>query len=263
MRTVDEYSMFMALVKKNYAKQIVLHESSEDIQDILRRYPRLVVAMNHGPMAGPLAGSIAMMDQYGKNGGENRKPIIIAWRGLYRIPVVRHLVRYMSQVRTPPNLDGFVKKLTKDGFTDLFVMPEGENCSFGNGLDIEPFLSPRFVELALRAGTPILIAVYVGSEVWSNIIPVSNRLDPLLRMLPKKTFERIQDTRRINLSPMRLKAIPKLQISFKLYHPKMTAADLHSDDVRVKLEKESNAVRAIMQGMVDAMAHHGDDMAYA
>src|SRR3990167_9293390 len=159
MRNVEAFYSVMRFVKKAYVNEVVLHETSENLREIFQRYPQLVVAMNHGPMAGPLAGSIAMMDQYYKNGGGQRNPIIIAWRGFYQIPFVKHVIRYMSQVRTPPNLEGFSKKLTQGGFTDLFVMPEGENCSFGNGLDIEPFLSPRFVELALRVNTPILIAV--------------------------------------------------------------------------------------------------------
>lgn len=254
MRTVEMFYSVMRFVKKAYTKQVVLHDSSENLRDILQRYPQLVVAMNHGPMAGPLAGSIAMMDQYYKNGGGRRTPIIIAWRGFYQIPFIKHVIRYMSQVRTPPNLDGFAKKLTQDGFTDLFVMPEGENCSFGNGLDIEPFLSPRFIELALRANTPILIAVFTGAEIWSNIIPVSDQLTPVLKYLPKKTFERLQATRRVNVAPLRLQKIPKLQVSFRLYQPTLTVEDLNAADSRIKLQNEADVVRAIMQEMVDMIA---------
>lgn len=263
MRNVETFYSVMRFVKKTYTNQVVLHESSENLRDILQRYPQLVVAMNHGPMAGPLAGSIAMMDQFYKSGGGQRKPIIIAWRGLYQIPFVKHVIRYLSQVRTPPNLDGFAKKLTQGGFTDLFVMPEGENCSFGNGLDIEPFLSPRFIELALRVNTPILIAVFVGSEIWSNIIPVSDQLTPVLKYLPKKTFERLQATRRVNVAPLRLQKIPKLQVSFRLYQPTLTVDDLNAEDIRVRLQQEAEIVRETMQEMVDRIAKAGESLAIA
>lgn len=263
MRNVEAFYSVMRFVKKAYTNEVVLHESSEDLRDILQRYPQIVIAMNHGPMAGPLAGSIAMMYQYYKSGGGQRKPIIIAWRGLYQIPFVKHVIRYMSQVRTPPNLEGFAKKLTQGGFTDLFVMPEGENCSFGNGLDIEPFLSPRFIELALRVNTPILIAVFVGSEIWSNIIPVSDQLTPLLKYLPKKTFERLQATHRVNVAPLRLQRIPKLQVSFRLYQPTLTANDLNAEDIRIRLQNEAEQVRAIMQEMVDLMAKSEGSLAFA
>jgi len=209
--------------------------------------------MNHGPMAGPVAGSIAMMDQYSKNGGSQRVPMIIAWRGFYHIPVVKHLIRYMSQVKMPFNLDGFVKQMAEKGVTDLFVMPEGENCTYGNGLDIEPFLSPRFIEMALKTGTPILIAVHTGSEQWSNIVPVSQKLNPLLKFLPKKSYQRIKETGKINIAPMRLTSISDLQVSFRLYQPEMTLSDLEKENKWELLQNESDKVRDMMQCQVDQM----------
>ena len=251
MRTVDDYSLSMAFLKKAYTKRVSLHESSDDIQAILSEHPKLVVAMNHGPMAGPVAGSIAMMDQYSKHGGNKRVPMIIAWRGFYHIPVIKHFIRYLSQVRMPFKLDGFVKQVTDNGVTDLFVMPEGENCTFGNGLDIEPFLSPKFVELALKAGTPILIAVHTGSEQWSNIVPVSKRLNPLLKYLPKKSYQSLQQAGQLNMPPLRLSTIENLQVAYKLYQPTMTKSDLELDNSWELLQKESNTIRGMMQGMVD------------
>lgn len=254
MRTVADFSRFMTFLKRRYTKKFVIDPVSDDLNRILAEHPRLVVAMNHGPMAGPLAGSIAIMEGYRTRGGTERKPVIIAWRGFYRIPLIRHLVSFMSQVRKPPNLDGFVRKLTDEGFTDLFVMPEGENCSFGNGLDIEPFLSPRFVELALKAEAPVLIAVHVGSHLWSHLIPVDERLDPLLRNLPKKSFERIQATRRVNVSPIRLRTIPELRVAFKLYTPQMTLADLQAPDSHERLQQESDRIHDLMQDLVSGLA---------
>lgn len=253
MRTVEDYSLSMAFLKKTCAKRVSLHDSSEDIQQILSQYPKLVVAMNHGPLAGPVAGSIAMMDQYSKNAGSHRVPMIIAWRGFYHIPVIKHLIRYLSQVRMPFNLDGFVKQVKDNGVTDLFVMPEGENCTYGNGRDIEPFLSPRFIELALKANTPILVAVHTGSEQWSNIMPVSRKLNPLLKYLPAKSYQRIRETGQLNMAPLRLTTIPELQVSFTLYHPTMTLADLEKDNKWDLLQKESDNVRALMQQQVDKM----------
>lgn len=258
MRTVEDYSLSMAFLKKACAKQVVLHDSSEDIHAILQAHPKLVVAMNHGPMAGPVAGSIAMMDQYSKNNGNARVPMIIAWRGFYHIPLVKHLIRYMSQVKMPFNLDGFVKQMTDKGVTDLFVMPEGENCAYGNGLDIEPFLSPRFVELAVKSNTPILIAVHTGSERWSNIIPVSERLNPLLKYLPKKSYERIQATRQLNMAPLTLSAIPSLQVAFTLYEPEMSRADLEKENALALLTQESERIRERMQASVDRMKATSD-----
>lgn len=261
MRTVKEFANFSVFLRKSYVKKVSLHQSSEDLAAILKRYPKLVVAMNHGPMAGPLAGSVGIMNQYFKHGGEERKPVVIAWRGFYKIPFIKHVVRYMSQVKNPPNLDGFAEKLISGEATDIFVMPEGENCSFGNGLDIEPFLSPRFVELALKAGTPIMIAIHVGSEIWSNIIPVNEKLDPVLKILPRKSYERIKDTGQVNMSLYGLKKIPNLQMCFKLYHPQITLEDLNKPNAHALLEQESERIRAIMQQTIDEIS--GKEPAFA
>lgn len=251
MRTVKEFSRFSAFLRRSYVEKVTRFAGSDDLKDILAQNPQLLVAMNHGPMAGPLAGSVGIMHQYFKSDGQERKPVIIAWRGFYRVPLIKHVVRYMSQVKNPPNLDGFVGKLTRGDATDIFVMPEGENCSFGNGRDIEPFLSPRFVELALKAGTPILIAVHVGSELWSNIVPVSDKLDPVLRYLPRKSYERIRDRGQVNISLAAMKKIPELTMYFKLYQPQMSAQDLERSDSIELLQAESDRIRELMQSMVD------------
>ncbi|MDX1692286.1 MAG: hypothetical protein R3208_00900 [Ketobacteraceae bacterium] len=260
MRTVREFAGFSGFLRRNYVARVSRHPGSDDLSRILATYPRLVVAMNHGPMAGPLAGSVGIMNQYYKSGGADRKPVIIAWRGFYKIPFIKHVVRYMSQVKTPPNLDGFVRRLTEGDATDLFVMPEGENCSFGNGLDIEPFLSPRFVELALKAGTPIMIAVHVGSERWSNIMPVSERLDPILKYLPRKSYERIRESGQVNLNLTGLKKLPELKMYFKLYHPAMTREDLARNDCEQLLAREADRIRELMQTMVDEVTNTGGNI---
>ena len=260
MRAVKEFASFSAFLRRSYVGKVTRFQGSEDLSAILAANPKLVVAMNHGPMAGPLAGSVGIMNQYFKHGGRDRRPVIIAWRGFYKIPLIKHVVRYMSQVRNPPNLDGFVKRLTEGDATDLFVMPEGENCSFGNGLDIEPFLSPRFVELALKAGTPIMIAVHIGSEQWSNIVPVSQRFDPLLKYLPRKSYERIRESGQVNVSLAGLKKIPELTMYFRLYQPSMTREDLQREDSNELLEKESARIRSIMQAMVDEVVSTQEDV---
>ncbi|PIE41666.1 MAG: hypothetical protein CSA49_02305 [Gammaproteobacteria bacterium] len=254
MRTVEQFANFSWYLRKSYVNKVTQHPYSDDLEAILKQYPKLVIAMNHGPMSGPLAGTVGMMNQYYKHGGKNRKPVVIAWRGFYKVPLFKYVIQYMSQVRNPPNLDGFAKKLTNGQATDVFVMPEGENCSFGNGLDIEPFLSPRFVELALKAETPILVAVHVGSELWSKIIPVSKRLNPALRYLPQKSYERIKHNGRINLGLYGLKKIPDLQMCFKLYRPGMTLEDLNKPNGQKLLQQESDNIRELMQLIVDIVS---------
>lgn len=253
MRSIEDYSLTVALLKQVCAPRVACHRDSEDLAAILRDNPQLVVAMNHGPPAGPLAATIALMDQYSKHGGAERKPVVIAWRGLYQVPLVRQATRFISQVRRPPDFSGFLKKLTHEGFTDVFVMPEGENAVFGNGRDIEPFLSPRFVELAVRAQAPILIAVHAGSEHWSNFVDWPPALDFLLRSLPTRLYHRIRAQRRLNLPPWRIRRLPAIGVRFRLYQPSVTLTDLQGDNARAALQHDADQVRALMQNMMDSL----------
>ena len=254
MKSIKDFSLVAGAMTKALAKKISFHPSSDDMSDILKKYPQLVVALNHGPMLGPLASTITLNKLYMENGGEERKPIAIMWRLFYHIPLYKYAIQYITQVDRGLNFDEFLEKMENEGFTDLFVKPEGENSNYGNGLDIEPFLSPRFVEFSLRLNVPILVLVHKGSENWAKTIPVSNKLDRVLSKLPKKSFDRIKETRLLSI-PTLLKRLKELKVMYKLYHPEITMADLPSDLEQRKalLSQESDKVRRLMQSMIDEL----------
>lgn len=254
MKSIKDFSLSAGALTKALAKKISFSPLSDDMSDILRKHPQLLVALNHGPMLGPLASTIVLNKLYMENGGGNRKPIVIMWRLFYQIPLFKHAIRYITQVDRGLNFDEFLAKMEHDGFTDLFVKPEGENCNYGDGLTIQPFLSPRFIEFSLRLNTPILVLVHQGSENWAKTLPVSKHLDPLLKKLPKKSYERITETRLVSV-PFLLKRLNELKVIYKLYQPSITAEDLdQNQDVRkAQLQHESDQVKALMQTMVDEL----------
>ncbi|GAA3937941.1 hypothetical protein [Litoribacillus peritrichatus] len=254
MKSVKDFSLVAGAMTKALAKKISFYPASDNMRDILAKHPQLVVALNHGPMLGPLASTIALNKLYMEHGGEERKPIAIMWRLFYQIPLYKYAIQYITQVDRGLNFEEFLAKMENGGFTDLFVKPEGENCNYGNGLDIEPFLSPRFVEFSLRLNTPILVLVHKGSENWATTIPVTNKLDRVLSKLPKKSFDRIKETRLLSI-PTILKRLKELKVMYQLYYPEITAADLPTDiDQRnALLAEEANKVRAVMQSMIDEL----------
>jgi len=254
MRSVKDFSLMAGAMTKALAKRISFNPDSDNMADILAKYPKLIVALNHGPMLGPLASTITLNKLYMENGGEDRKPIVIMWRLFYQIPLYKYAIQYFTQVDRGLNFDEFLAKMTNDGFTDLFVKPEGENCNYGNGVDIQPFLSPRFIEFSLRLNTPILVLVHQGSENWAKTVPVSNRLDRFLSKLPPKSYDRIKETRLLSV-PFLLKRLKELKVMYKLYQPEITAEDLNVDLEQRKaiLSKEADKVRTLMQSMVDTL----------
>ena len=251
MKSIKDFSLTAGVLTKALAKKISFHPQSDNIADILVQHPKLVVALNHGPMLGPLASTIVLNKLYSENGGENRRPIVIMWRLFYQIPLVKYAIQYITQVDRGLNFDEFLSKMESEGFSDLFVKPEGENCNYGDGLTIQPFLSPRFIEFSLRLNTPILVLVHQGSENWARTLPVSKHLEPLLKKLPAKSYERISETRLISV-PFLLKRLKELKVMYKLYQPSITVADLDTDleARKVLLQAESDKVRTLMQSMI-------------
>jgi len=254
MRSVKDFSLLAGAMTKALAKKISFNPKSDDMGEILAKYPKLIVALNHGPMLGPLASTITLNKLYMENGGKNRKPIVIMWRFFYQIPLYKYAIQYFTQVDRGLNFNEFLAKMENDGFTDLFVKPEGENCNYGDGLEIQPFLSPRFIEFALRLNTPILVLVHQGSENWAKTVPVSKHLDPVLKKLPKKSYDRLKETRLFSV-PFLVKRLSELKVMYKLYQPQITTDDLNVDlDARkILLQKEADNVRTLMQSMIEEL----------
>ncbi|MFD2229512.1 hypothetical protein [Alkalimarinus sediminis] len=254
MRSIKDFSIAAGAMTKMLAKKISFHPASDDMAEILVKYPKLVVALNHGPMLGPLASTITINKLYKENGGADRIPLVIMWRLFYQIPLYKYAMQYMTQVDRGLNFDEFLQKMENEGFTDLLVKPEGENCNYGNGLDIQPFLSPRFIEFSLRLNTPILVVVHQGSENWAKMIPVSKHLDPILKYLPKKSFDRLKETRTFS-APLFTSRLNNLKVMYKLYQPTITFDDLGDDLTQRKqlLSAEADKVRTLMQSMVDEL----------
>lgn len=255
MRSIKDFSLMASAMTKALAQKISFSPESEDMKAILAKYPQLVVALNHGPMLGPLASTIVMNKLYMENGGEGRKPLVIMWRLFYKMPVYKYAIQYITQVDRGHNFDEFLEKMQNDGFTDLLVKPEGENCNYGDGLEIQPFLSPRFIEFALRLNTPVLVVVHKGSENWAKTIPVSSRLDGLLSKLPKKSFDRITETRLLSV-PFLIRRLKDLKVSYQLYQPTISVEDLsdNRDERNAQLNIEAENVRSLMQSMIKELA---------
>jgi hypothetical protein len=261
MRSVADFSLTTHLLKKLYVHKVAISPSSESLSAILEKYPKLVVAMNHGSQVGALSGLLGLVDQYYQHGGANRHPFGITWRGFYKLPGYKQFFSYLTQVDSIINSDDAVKLLTESDFTDCVIMPEGEYCNFGNGIDVQPFLSPKFIELAIRAKTPVLVVAQKGSEVWSWPIEMSDSLMGLADWLPVNLKTGLKRSRILNIPKPWRKKINELRLSFYLYHPKLTEWDLDKDDTKRlrQLKVEANKVRSRMQLMVNTLVLESED----
>jgi len=256
MKSIDQFRLPTAVLKRLYLNKIIVSEKSQDLGRIIKKHPKLVIALNHGPMAGALAGLIGVTEMFLKHGGATRRPFGITWRGFYDFPISKQVLAYLTQVDKGVNFDEASHLLTNTEFTDCFIMPEGELCNVGNGLNIQAFLSPRFIELAIRSQTPVLIVAHQGSEDWAWPVPVHDKLKPLLKWLPKNIKDSFDDSGIISIPKPFRKKLDKLYMSFHLYRPKLDAADLASDmnERMIQLNIEAEKVRKKMQKMVNQLS---------
>jgi len=261
MRTIDEFNFPVQLLKKLYINKIVVGKKSQDLSRILKKHPKLLVAVSHGPVVGALSGFASIVEQFQKNSGYNRKPFGIAWRGFYQIPGTKQLFSYMTQVKSGLNFDESINLLTESDFTDCFMMPEGELCLFGNGLDIQPFLSPRFIELAIKANIPVLVAAQKGAENWAWPVNVNEKYHSLFNWLPKNMKNGLKQSSLLNIPKPLYKKVNSLYVSFYLYQPTISEWDLSDDkeERKEQLWNEANRVRAKMQKMVNELVAESDD----
>lgn len=255
MRTFGDYRIWNRLFKHALINNISVSSQSENLAAILLNHPKLVVAINHGPTIAPGIVNMALIDLFLKNGGADRTHIAVIWKYFYKVPVIRRMASYITQIDKAYTFDQFLKAFQQQQVNDLMVMPEGENCNFGNGIDIEPFLSPRFMEFAIRSNVPVLIAVHYGSQILQKSLPIHDQQMKYFKWLPQKDYLRLAETKRLSIPKLPKHQKASIWYSFKLYQPQITADQLSNDDKERdrQLWHEAETVRQLMQTMVGQM----------
>lgn len=227
-------------------------ESNPPLKDILASEPKLIGVYNHGPALSPLVYCFSMIKNYCDNGGENRSTIAIFHKYLYQVPFINKSIKELSQLEHAVSFKEFTDIFSTQPFNDVCIMPEGDNCMCGDGVEIQPFRSPRFIEMSVRSGAPVLICVQLGAEQWAKTVELSPRALSLLGLLPLSFRSHLRKTKLLSL-PQYPHRIPTLHIRYALYTPTLTIDELHKDkELRnEQLWKEADIVRSKMQSMVD------------
>jgi hypothetical protein len=255
MRSIEDFTPVTYLLKNFYSHSTEIHSESINLERVLSQYPKLICVANHGTAPAPFAAIPAILDQFMKSGGGQRKPLLVMWRGFYKVPLIRRLVQYITQIDHAMKASDFLYKLEHEGFTDLFVMPEGENCIFGDGDHINPFLTPKFIEIAIKLNIPVLVAVHNGTEKMAIPFHLNDRDVHLLRWLPKDIHRRIRLQKMLSYPQFTKHGIEKLTILFQLYKPQLTEEGLsnNKEERYEQISKEAENVRHLMIEMKDIL----------
>jgi hypothetical protein len=249
MKTIAEFEEQIAQkLRPWFIRNISLDEGSDCLNKIISRHPKLLCIMNHGGFYGPWAAALTYHYLFLSHGGAKRTPTGVAWRGFYKLPIYKQIAQYLTQLEHPLDYSGCTALLTESRFNDLIILPEGANCHYFNGQVLQPFISPRFIELSIETQTPLLLFVHHGSEHWSVPIRIPAPLLPLTQWLPERYRLGLERSHSVNIPHMLKGSIPELSVTCKLYQPSIHPSALRDKAfAKTLIAQESETIHQLMQ----------------
>jgi hypothetical protein len=248
MRTLKEYQPLLSSLLRLMVEEVDF-KSDVPLRSLLKN-PRLVVIINHSTPISWLPAVCLLTEKVCRAGGGRRTPRGVIDKFFYKFALLKTLAEYISQSDHPQSFDELLSSFKESEQTDLVVFPEGALTFFGDLDQVQPFRSPRFVELAIRAKAPILLVVHQGSEDWNFPFPVPSELTTWVQMISPFFGQKLKEENKINL-PIKLRKIPKYRMRLKLYSPALYEADLSENSLECKaqISEEAEKIREIMQEM--------------
>ena len=213
----------------------------------------MVTVLNHSTPLSWLPAICLLTEKICEGGGEARVPVGVMDKFFFQNPLFKPVAERLTQFNCFPSFEDIIKKA--NDFTDVAIFPEGSNCFFGRGEIIQPFRSPRFIELALKMKAKIFIVVHRGSEDWAHSVRVQGRDLPFQAYLPGWLNEKIQQGG-FFVIPKIPKKIRQFRMTCDFYEPSITIDELsrHRGTKMKQLWSEAELVRIRMQEMFDSMA---------
>ena len=243
-------SQVMHLIAKN-----TRFRARPGLAEALAENPRLVVVMNHSSPLSWLP-AIALLTAHAcARGGGARKPMGVMDRFFFSVPGLRAIAHQLTQTDHPLGFEELIAKFRSMQGTDIVIFPEGSNCFFGDPNDVQPFRSPRFVELAVRSGTPILLCAHRGSEKWAHAVHVDPAVTSMIDLLPRPVADflgaRLRE-RGVLTIPRIPSKLDHFEMLCELYTPTLNEADLSTDPevARKQVAEEADRVHAKLESML-------------
>ncbi len=255
MRRLEEYEPILSQALRLCARQSAF-ECQPPLGDVLASHPRLIVAVNHStPLSWLPAAALLVVNAVARGGGL-RTPMGVMDRFFFHVPFFRELAHLITQTERPLSSRELIEKFEASENLDLVVFPEGSNCFFGRSDEVQEFRSPKFVEIALRTESPILIVAHWGSENWAKSIEVPQAIVDRLGVLPpfmQRFFEkRLKEKGKLVL-PMWPAPMERFSMRCELYHPSLSVDDL-ADDADERFTQIAGEAERIRNRMCELVA---------
>jgi 1-acyl-sn-glycerol-3-phosphate acyltransferase len=229
--------------------------SRPGLAEILAENPRLIVVFNHATPLSWLPAIALLTAHTCARGGGTRRPMGVMDRFFFSVPGLRAIAHQLTQSDRPLGFEELIAKFRDSQGTDIVIFPEGSNCFFGDPSEVQPFRSPRFVELAVRSGTPILLCAHRGSEKWAHAVHVDASLTSFIDVLPdvvsKFLGRRLRETGLLTI-PRIPTQLDRFEMLCELYTPSLKESDLDTDSTKAReqIANEADLVHAKLEAML-------------
>lgn len=252
MRTLQDFEPFLRALHTSISQDSQIETEVPLAQ--MMKLPRLMVVLNHATPLSWIPAISLLAPEAARQGGGDRTPMGVVDKFFYSNPLTQPIAEYMTQSKEPLGFEELLTHFQVEERRDLVIFPEGARTFFGDLTQIQPFRSPRFVELAIRTQAPILLAIHRGSETWNLDVPLPREWGALLMPFSRFFGQGLLEAGALNL-PILLKKIPHFRMKLHLYKPQLQADQLSSDEAerRSQLEAEAQSIRKIMQEMYDSL----------
>lgn len=251
LRKLSDYETFTSKILNLVAKDTQF-TCRPALDQVLTQNKRLIVVFNHASPISWIPAPCLLTAHCVARGGGGRHPIAVMDRFFYSLPLLRNVAKFVSQSDRPLGFEQLVDHFETLDTADLVVFPEGSNCFFGDPSELQPFRSERFIEIAIRTKTPMLLCVHRGSEEWGRSFPVAGEWAERVSMpAPVKNFfrRRLKESGRITI-PLWPKPMAKFKMLCEVYHPANQELSLDLDRRREQIHQEAERVHEKMRSML-------------
>jgi hypothetical protein len=245
MRKLESYSEFLNSVLKTLCQK-TLFSSNPSLKEIVKEN-RMVVVVNHATPLSWIPAMCLLATKVAKAGGGDRVPMGIVDKWFYSNPLTTMIAVYLTQSEKFLNFDQLILKFKKTKKVDLVVFPEGAHSFFEMNQSIKTFRSSRFIELAIKTDSPILLAVHKGSETWSKTFPVPAQIGALIMAFSEFFGKKILEHGSIGVPWIDKMDEFKMHVEF--YNLSLKQKDLKDDleERKAQLKLEAEKIKIKMQ----------------
>lgn len=254
----DEYDRLVRILQRVFIGEVHFKDGLP-WEKYFRTESRALIIANHGPFIGPVVWVMALFPRIIDLGFGHLTYSAIAHPIIRNVPLFAKMVGFRDRQGKHLRTADYVDLFRSGRLNILSVAPEGEYSIYGDGVAIQPFRSPRSLEIALKADCRIILVVGRGFERWQRNISIEQpwrkrlfrRLALRVPFLEKFDQRALENASRLSLSGI-FGRIPDFHVASEIYEPELTAEALAEDRQTrdQQLWREADRVRAAMVRML-------------